>query len=363
MKLQLNKNETLVNFGNSILKYYECHNFNNSFTKLDEILNKHQNKKVCLILLDGFGKNIIEKYKEECPFLYSHSTLTFESVFPPTTVAATNALLLAKYPCETNYLGWTQYFKDLDMLIDIFPSINTLTSEKIKPPITSSVLANKNIIDLINENKKYKASQFMGFNFKNGDEYNLEALFEVASSHLKENDFVYIYSSEPDHTMHDFGINHENVKTKIKIIDNLLNKIILEHPEYLFLVIADHGMVNTSPININDYPEFKESIVHEIPIIEPRFAGFFVKNEEKFNQAYEKYFKDKFIKLSKNDVLKNNIFGHSKNYKKEFLENLCDYYLVSKKEYAFTKFNFYLLGNHAGGTKEELEINLSVFNN
>ena len=49
-------------------------------------------------------------------------------------------------------------------------------------------------------------------------------------------------------------------------------------------------MVNTSPININDYPEFKESIVHEIPIIEPRFAGFFVKNEEKFNQAYEKYF-------------------------------------------------------------------------
>ena len=140
MKLQLNKNKTLVNFGNSILKYYECHNFNNSFTKLDEILNKHQNKKVCLILLDGFGKNIIEKYKEECPFLYSHSTLTFESVFPPTTVAATNALLLAKYPCETNYLGWTQYFKDLDMLIDIFPSINTLTSEKINPPITSPVL-------------------------------------------------------------------------------------------------------------------------------------------------------------------------------------------------------------------------------
>ena len=42
-------------------------------------------------------------------------------------------------------------------------------------------------------------------------------LFDIDDvSFSVENDFVYIYSSEPDHTMHDFGINHENVKTKIK---------------------------------------------------------------------------------------------------------------------------------------------------
>lgn len=363
MKLELDRNETLVNFGNSILKFYECKTFNNSFSKLDQILNKHKNKKVCLILLDGFGKNIIEKYKENCPFLYDHSVLTFNSVFPPTTVAATNALLLAKYPCETNYLGWTQYFKKLNMLVDVFPSTNTLTNEKIDPPITSTLLASKNIIDLINDNKKYKARQFMGFNFKKGNEYDLEALFNEANSHLEENDFIYVYSSEPDHTMHDFGINHINVKNIIKRIDKLLSEIVLKHPDYLFLVIADHGMVNTSPINIKDYPEFKDSLVYEIPIIESRFAGFFVKNEKKFNKSYEKYFKDKFIKLSKDEILKENIFGYAQNYSNEFLENLCDYYLISYTEYAFTKFDFYLLGNHAGGTKEEREINLSVFNN
>lgn len=364
MILELNKKETLVNFGNSILNYYGCQTFHKTYKNLDVLLKKHKNKKVCLILLDGLGKKIIEQYKDYCPFLYAHSKCIFESIYPPTTVAATNALLLAKYPSETGYVGWTQYFKKYNRFIDVFPSIDSLSGEIIKPHVCSSLLENKNIVQYINETNKFKARQYMGFDFKNGEDYDLDALFEFCDKNIELNDFNYIYSSEPDHSMHDYGVINDRTKELIIKLDNLLKDLTTKHKDYLFLVIADHGMVDCTKINFLDYPDFVESISNQIPVIEARFAGFFVKNEEKFIECYNKYFKDKFILYSKEDVLKNNIFGYTDNdkYSEVFQTGLCDYYLISNTSYAFSKNDFFLKGNHAGGTTEEKLINLSVFN-
>ena len=44
------------------------------------------------------------------------------SVYPPTTVAATNSLLSGKEPIESGCLGWQQYFKQYDSHLQIFTS-------------------------------------------------------------------------------------------------------------------------------------------------------------------------------------------------------------------------------------------------
>ena len=63
MEIKLSKTNSLVNLSNSILKKFSCQTFHNSNDEIDRILNSKGNQ-VCLILLDGFGKFVMEKYKE-----------------------------------------------------------------------------------------------------------------------------------------------------------------------------------------------------------------------------------------------------------------------------------------------------------
>lgn len=364
MKLSLSKEETLVNLGNSILKYYGCKTFHQTFPYVDKILEEHKNKKVCFILLDAFGKNVIETYKEYCPFIYKNICKTFYSIFPPTTVAATNGVLLAKYPIETGYVGWSQYFDKYNDIIDVFPSKRSITREDIIPSITLDVLNYKNIIDYINETGVYKAHQLMGFDFKDGEHYDYDALFNEANNSLELFDFTYLYSSEPDHSLHENGLNSDLIRNMISDLDKLVEKLVTSHKDYLFLLFADHGMVEIDNIYIEDYPELAASLEIQFPLIEGRFAGFFVKNHKKFIEAYNKYFKEDFLLYTKEQLLKENILGYAEKANKLALDTIPDYVLISisRKSFAKKKEPDPLVANHAGGTLEERELYLVRFN-
>ena len=89
MKNLYDKERNLVNVSNSILRHYKLETFHPSLTELDAILDESKNKKICLILLDGFGKYIQELHSSSCHFILSHNKRTITSVFPPTTTSAT----------------------------------------------------------------------------------------------------------------------------------------------------------------------------------------------------------------------------------------------------------------------------------
>ena len=96
----LSKDASQVNFSNSILKHFNAETFHDSYKPLDEILERNKGRKIVLFLFDGFGKQIQEATKDCCPFIYSHGLLDLNTVYPPTTVAATTAVLSGKYPVE-----------------------------------------------------------------------------------------------------------------------------------------------------------------------------------------------------------------------------------------------------------------------
>ena len=249
-----------------------------------------------LTLNEGLVLNIIEMYKDYCPFIYNHIYKTINSVFPPTTVAATTSLLTCKYPIETGYIGWSQYFPQYDQFIDVFPSINSLDKTKVNPPVTEKILKISNLIEIINSFNKYKARQIMVFNYldKNNN-YDLDKLFEAANEALNDNDFVYLYSCEPDHLMHSEGTSSSNLPSLISKLNSLVKNITSKNNDAIFILIADHGMTNIENIFIDEYPLFYNSLKKKNFFIEGRFAGFFVENEPNFIEAYNKYYKKDFI--------------------------------------------------------------------
>ena len=108
----------LVTFSNSFLKHFGVKPFHETEEKVDEILKGHD--KIAVILFDGMGQNIVRKHLKEKSYIRQNYLCTINSTFPPTTTAATTGFLTGKYPIETGWMSWTQYFEKYQRNIILF---------------------------------------------------------------------------------------------------------------------------------------------------------------------------------------------------------------------------------------------------
>lgn len=375
MKIKtLSKTNTLVNLSNSILKFYGCDTYHDSLKEIDDLLTNSGRRKVCLFLFDAFGEAILERYKKAAPYMYEHRYLEISSVFPPTTVAATTSLTTGKYPIETGYLGWTQYFSKLDKFVQIFPSLNWKNpNDKIEPAITKSILKTKYITDDINKKAgKEISTMVMSFNYESsfGIKASNRKWMRYVKQALDTHDFVYAYNIYPDHLMHDFGVNSKKVQVIIHQIDHIVRKIVEKYPDTLFIAISDHGMVDVNYIPISSIPGLKETLVKNKNCIslEGRFASFFVEDKTKFVDIYNNtpLLKNNFYIQSKEEILANHIFGYSNNQSKFALETIGDYTLIGYGAYClsddYSTGRHQLKAHHAGLSDDEVKIFLQAYN-
>ncbi len=372
VKLHLDKN--LVNLSNSILKFYDVPTFHPSLKMVDELLKTRKNKKVCVLLLDAFGKVIYEKYKNDCPFLYSHIYTNFYSIYPPTTVAATNAFLTAKYPNENGFVGWNQYFKDVDTYIDVFINKDPINDKKLDLNVINDFLKPAFITDLINKKHgKEIATKISSFDKKDEDKHDdFDYFFSKINEELKTKEFIYAYSTEPDHSMHEYGIINEKIKEKIIYLDKKIKELVEANPETLFIVIADHGFIDIKHLKVFEDKELLACLSSrdqkQIFTIEPRFASFNVINETKFKEIYNARYKDKYLLFTKKELLNSPILGEvikEKEININTLNTLGNYFLISFSDSMLVNKNgpdFDMKGTHAGCSLDEMELNLLVFN-
>ncbi len=364
-KLILDSKQSLTNLGNSILGFFEVQKFHDSLKAADEILKKTNKKKVALILLDGMGQIIFDKYKDDIPYLYSHIVTTFKSVYPPTTVAATTALTTGRYPIETSYLGWTQYFKSRNAYIHVFPSMDALVPDKVHtPPVTLKELQVDKIWDLINQTQKFNATSISSYmkKLENGED-DFDFFFDSASTLVKSHDFVYIYSSNPDHLLHDYGTEDEAIRQILIYLDKKVKELVENNPDTLFFLTADHGFKDIEEISIFEHPDFVATLSEPVCSIEGRFATFSVKNKEKFLELANKYYGKDFIIKSKKELLAEHTFGYGEVHENS-LNVIKDYTLIATGKYSFymgeNPIGF--KGAHAGITEGETNIYLLAFN-
>ena len=362
------ENNTLVNISNSILKHFNIDTFHDSYKELDKILEKNKDKNICLILLDGFGKVIYETYKEDIPFLYNHIRLDANSVYPPTTVAATTSLMTGKYPKETAFIGWDEHIKGIGY-IDIFLNRDKCNKEVLSYiNIQKDLLKPRYITDIINDsNNKKIANWISSFNFRDENYHDdFEAFFDSGNKSVKEYKFTYLYSGEPDHTMHEFGVKNEKVREKVIYLNKKVEELTKANPDVLFLVIADHGFKDIEIIYLNHDEELLETLQNKTAIysVEGTFASFEVKEDkiDDFIKVYNKKYKDKFVLKTKEEIINENWFGIGDPHSL-FDSLLGNYFMLSNSKYCFAdNDDFKLKATHAGITKEETELNLLVIN-
>ena len=124
------------------------------------------------------------------------------------------------------------------------------------------------------------------------------------------------------------------------------------------ITIADHGHINSEPINLENYTSITQTLEREVSI-EPRAQSFKIKPglESIFKQEFNKYFKNDFNLLDQNEVLEQKIFGVGKN-NIHFKDSIGDFVAIAIGDKYFIdnetcqKFK----SMHAGLTEDEMLI-------
>ena len=353
----------LTNLTNSILKYFDVIPYHNTLKELDDILKDNYDN-IVLLIYDGMGSNILNRNLTNQSFLRTHKIGDIKAVFPPTTTASTTTLLSGLNPLEHGWLGWDLYFKDIDKVVTMF--LNTIKDTDIlvsKENIANKYYPYKSIIDLINEN--YKAYKLVPFG---DDPYSsLEDLNNRVVNLCKDKDkkFIYAYYDEPDHTTHIAGTDSEITIKLYEELDKSTKELCnnLKDTNTLVIVTADHGHINSIPITLSDYKDIFNLLKHDISI-EGRACAFFIKDgkNKEFEQLFNKYFKDDFILYTKDEVIKNKLFGKGLE-NKYFKDTIGDYLAVAitNKYFRYNENSVKLTSMHAGLTEDEMLVPLIIY--
>ena len=359
----------LVTFSNSLLKHFNVSPFHQTEPTIDEVLKGHQ--KIAVILFDGMGQNIIRGHLKDNSFIRQHYLCTINSTFPPTTTAATTAFLTGKYPIETGWMSWAQYFEKYQRNIILFKNVDYNTEEDVQPEnIAKDTLPFKTILELVKENNEdVHVFDIKRWPIDEDGPKSLKGLEKRINKTLKGFDkcLAYYYFDSPDREMHQYGINSLRVHFYIKRINNMIKRICKANPDTLFLTFADHGHINVKYLDICEHQDLY-ALLDKPLSFEKRTPTFFIKEgtNEQFKSLFIKYYGEHFDLMSKEETLKLEMFGEG-TVNKMALEFIGDYVATSKDEYCLyaskeMKTVDLFKGHHAGNTKEELLIDISAYN-
>lgn len=311
-----------------------------------------------LMVLDGMGRHIIEKNCSNGSILKTHQVMNLNSVFPPTTVAATTTFTTGLAPIESGWLGWHLYLNNTDPSITLFKNKVYATNEDFTNFKVEDVIPRDYWCNKLKRAKHYTVYPSWGENGVNNLSEAFDKVKEICTK--EESNFTYMYWDEPDALMHEYGTTSQIVKVKLLEIEELVNKFAEEIPnETIVLITSDHGMIDVEPLELVNYPDFMECLSKPFAG-EGRFAQFYVKEDKKeeFVELFNKYFDESFMLMSKKEFLDSKMAGlNEPNKVIEYC--LGDFVAIGTGGYYFTEQikedDLVFKAHHAGITPEEME--------
>ena len=366
---------SIVNLSCSVLKYFNVSNIrHNTLTEVDRLLQQRKPRNVVILLFDAMGISILDRHLPKDSFTRQHVIKTISSTFPPTTVAATTAVNSGLTPLETGWLGWISYFKEIDdNIITFFNTLQTDGDRQAAPNhLTYSHVPYKTLSMQIREaNPDVKCMAVSPFRTHPIDQTTItKSVRENMDNILKltkepGRHMLYGYWPDPDHMMHELGVDDVRITPILREIDENLRYLYdnIDKADTLVLVIADHSQINAKWFCLCDYPDLQALLKHPHSI-ESRCASFMVKDgkQEEFRKLFRKHFGDHFLLMTHDEFLSSGLLGtgvphpRTDGFVGDFVAVATDEYCIGE-----TREDAEMIGIHAGLTKEEMEVPLIVF--
>ena len=368
-------NNSIVNLSCSVLKYFNVPNIRHStLPEADRILEERRPRNVVIMLFDAMGISILNRHLPEDSFTRKHIVKTISSTFPPTTVAATTAVNSGLTPIETGWLGWISYFKEIDdNIITFFNTLQTDGDKQAAPNhLTYTHVPYKTLSMQVREtNPDVKCMAVSPFRTHPIDSTiitksvreNMDNILKLSREPGRH--MFYGYWPDPDHMMHELGVDDPRITPILREIDTNLQYLYdnINKDDTAVFVIADHSQINAKWFCLCDYPDIQGLLKHP-HAIESRCASFMVNDgrKEEFKQLFNKYFGKHFILMDHDEFLNSGLLGTGTPHPRTD-GFVGDYVAIATDEYCIGETNedAEMIGIHAGLTKEEMEVPLIAF--
>lgn len=327
---------------------------------VDAWLKEHHFKKLIVFLIDAMGTSVLEKHLSEDDFLKKHMVKSVSTVFPPTTSAATTAIRTGKYPCETGWLGWNQYFKEKDDNIILFLN-RSQYGEGTYPNFSYEALPVSFTEQQLKEDGDSVWPGWSGHNPCSTFEDMWKKLIEMDEKETGK--YIYAYWDAFDTLMHRQGPSSFETKQQLREISSLCERYASKLSETTGLVIiADHSQIDVEKKHLDDHPEIVECFEH-LPALEPRTIGFYIREEKKefFVRRFMEVYGHDFDLYTKKEVFEKQIFGNGETHER-LSEFTGDFVAIAKGTVSLTYHNSKTVkGDHAGGLEEEAMVPLILY--
>ncbi len=299
----------LTNLSNSVLKGMGADPIHEDIPIVTEAIKGH--KKVCAVLLDGMGTALLRKCAAGRRAYKKNKLTEIQSVNPATTVAATTAFLTGRYPMETGWLGWSVLLPEYGGAIDVFPNVYTATQKPLpRENAMQNACSIRNLESLLGEagiRARIAYEEPIGQNTYSG----LKDMPKVCKKFFDAGDgFLYLYHPKIDSLAHHHGVDSRKVKKEIAKSLLTVKKMAKQNPDVLFLVFADHGLID---VTYRDIAAFKD--LHELlggPLcLEGRTRAIYVKEgcKDRFAELFSQYFGEDFELVDSVELLESGYFG------------------------------------------------------
>ncbi|NCB32492.1 MAG: hypothetical protein EOM64_01185 [Erysipelotrichia bacterium] len=350
MLKQWDYEKSILQVSASLRQYYGLTAEYKSDKTVDEWLDCHHFRCIIALLIDGMGSEIIHHKLMEEDFFRTYQSETVSTVYPPTTTAATTAFQTGKSPKTNAWLGWNQYFSELDDQVILFRNQSQYGDQRY-PKFSWKTLPVLPIQDELN-NRGIKADSVWPGWSEHNPCITYQALLDKLDVLSKDNDlrFVYAYWDRLDEMMHELGPSDVRVGQELKRLDQLTAAFAEKLNEDIgILILADHGQIDVTHYAL-DQDEELCGCFRKAPSLEARTTAFFIKPEcmELFPVLFNRKFSGQFELLSHDETVQSGIFGPGAAHPR-FEEFIGDYTAFAKSDLQLDYIKGkHLKGNHAG---------------
>jgi len=363
-----------------------------------------QNKKVILLIIDGFGYDQYLKHYKINPFLTKLSNRgtvqSLTSVFPSQTTNALTTLNTGLTPQEHGIFEYFIYLKNIGIINALkFERINTKTKNSLineghNP--NDLLLKGKTIHNTLNEEG---IKTFTHTNITNAFNTCSKIIFQGSTiipslktadtitglrknieENKNENAYFFVHLDTLDTIAHEYGPNSYQYNTELLTITDLLNKELVQKldpqtaKDTLLLLTADHGSINvdinktiylpkTSPLHLQTGEDQKQIL----PTGSPREIFLHIKEEKlaETKQWLLKKIGEKAQIIETKDAAETGLFGVG-NVSKGFFERTGNLMILPYSnetiwfENSGEKITY--LGQHGGLSRQEMIVPFAVAN-
>ncbi len=347
----------IANLACSLLRYYGCAAPNPTLLQADTLLQREY-KNVVLLLLDGLGTSTLEEHLSPDGFFRRNLRCSYSSTFPPTTVAATTAVMSGLYPNQSTWLGWVGYFDEIDRNVVYFLNKDNDTGEKITDMnVAERFVPYTDIFELIRKAgvqshwlcswREPRPKKFIGL---------CDEIIRLCEQ--DERQFIYAYWEEPDKSMHEKGVHAPEMGELVSQLQHETQRLAETLHDTLILITADHGLVDGETILFHQDQEMMDCMIRR-PSMEPRALNLFVKEEckERFETLFQQRYGDRFRLLPMQEVHRLGLLGTDNDHPR-LHRMLGNYLSIAVGDAVLRTKNVIHPADHGGLTADEMTIPL-----